>query len=323
MQFIDSSYEIIEQAPGLMGVYKQIEKAARTAYKSEDKITDDSAPRMVEALCKSNHGACLEHGTIYLFKKEFDSKFINKYSRNKYSISKVIDIATNKDILGTYITTNARVIFENGWQDDLQYMCEPTKYHEKRYTVKFILSAGIGREFTRHRAFSFMQESTRFCNYSKGKFGEELTFVIPRWIYNCRDNWAPCTRWPDEKMDYLYEESGEELVKTLTTVDRTVSSYCDLLEKIENEYLFDVTEPDGYKLRPEEARGMLPLDIKSELVMTGFESDWVHFFNLRSHVAMTGKPHPDAQFLADGLLQEFIDRGYCTYEDITKTEENN
>ena len=124
-------------------------------------------------------------------------------------------------------------------------------------------------------------------------------------------------------MDYLYEESGEELVKTLTTVDRTVSSYCDLLEKIENEYLFDVTEPDGYKLRPEEARGMLPLDIKSELVMTGFESDWVHFFNLRSHVAMTGKPHPDAQFLADGLLQEFIDRGYCTYEDITKTEENN
>ena len=114
MQFIDSSYEIIEQAPGLMGVYKQIEKAARTAYKSEDKITDDSAPRMVEALCKSNHGACLEHGTIYLFKKEFDSKFINKYSRNKYSISKVIDIATNKDILGTYITTNARVIFENG-----------------------------------------------------------------------------------------------------------------------------------------------------------------------------------------------------------------
>lgn len=66
MKLIDSSYEIIEQAPGLMGVYKQIEKAARTAYKSEDKITDDSALKMVEALCKSNHGACLEHGTIYL-----------------------------------------------------------------------------------------------------------------------------------------------------------------------------------------------------------------------------------------------------------------
>lgn len=113
MRFIDSSYEIIEQTPNLMGVYKQIEKAARTAYKSEDKITEDSAPRMVEALCKSNHGACLEHGTIYLFKKELDPSFINKYSKNKYSVSMVINDATNKDVLGTYITTNARVIFEN------------------------------------------------------------------------------------------------------------------------------------------------------------------------------------------------------------------
>jgi len=66
MRLIDASYEIIEQEPNILGVYKQIEKAARTAYKSEDKITGGSAQRMVEALCKSNHGACLEHGTIYL-----------------------------------------------------------------------------------------------------------------------------------------------------------------------------------------------------------------------------------------------------------------
>ena len=83
-----------------------------------------------------------------------------------------------------YVTTNARVLIENDVVEDLQYMCDPTEFHEKRYTVKFILSAGIGREFTRHRAFSFMQESSRFCNYSKGKFNNELTYIIPRWIYD-------------------------------------------------------------------------------------------------------------------------------------------
>lgn len=119
-------------------------------------------------------------------------------------------------------------------------------------------------------------------------------------------------------MDYLKNYSGEDLVKELTTIDRTVSSYCDLLETIEREYNFDVTEPDGYKLKPEEARGILPLDLKSELVVTGFVQDWIHFFRLRSHIAATGKPHPDIQKLTDGLMQDFIDRGYCTYEQIEK-----
>jgi len=79
-----------------------------------------------------------------------------------------------------YITTNARVIFENGWEDDLQYMCEPTEFHEKRITVKFITSIGICREILRHRHMSFLNESTRYCNYSKGKFNSELTFIIPQ-----------------------------------------------------------------------------------------------------------------------------------------------
>ena len=121
-------------------------------------------------------------------------------------------------------------------------------------------------------------------------------------------------------MDYLYDYSGEKLIHHLTTIDRTVAAYYDLLEKIESEYIFDVTEPDGYKLKPEEARGILPLDLKSELVVTGFVSDWIHFFRLRSHIAATGKPHPDIQRLADSLMQEFIDKGYCTYEEIHKEQ---
>ena len=316
MRWVDPSYEIIPQEEGLLGVYKQIEKAARTAYKSEDKITEGSAQRMVESLCKSNHGACLEHGTIYLEVPMENGDWVGicgDYDDNPYSIVKYVDYG---DYMKAYITTNARVIFENGWEDDLQYMCEPTEFHEKRITVKFITSIGIVREILRHRHFSFLNESTRYCNYSKGKFNEELTFIIPQWIYDCRDEWAPCTRWPDEKMDYLYDYSGEKLIHRLTAIDRTVAAYYDLFEKIESEYLFDVTEPDGYKLKPEEARGMLPLDLKSELIVTGFVSDWIHFFRLRSHIAATGKPHPDIQKLADPLMQEFIDKNYCTDEQI-------
>lgn len=66
MRFIDSSVEIIEQEPGILGVYKQIERAARLSYKSEDRITENSAKKMVDTLVNNKHLACLEHGTIYL-----------------------------------------------------------------------------------------------------------------------------------------------------------------------------------------------------------------------------------------------------------------
>ena len=338
MKLIDSSYEIIEQAPGLKGVYKQIEKAARTAYKSEDKITDDSAPRMVEALCKSNHGACLEHGTIYLKcddigpdeygKVNYMFPIKGRYSSNPYS--KVIynhwdqtpDLTQRefcKKIPRStmYITTNARVIFENGWEDDLQYMCEPTEFHKKRITVKFTTSIGIVREILRHRKFSFLNESTRYCNYSKDKFGNELTYIIPQWIYDLRNERAQYVdSQTGEPRSWLLDKHGEDLIDHLACIDRSASTWWHNLMRAQDDYNYLISTDEGYTLRPEEARGILPLDLKSELVVTGFVEDWIHFFRLRSHIAVTGKPHPDIQKLADGLMQEFIDKGYCTYEQI-------
>lgn len=180
MKFVDSSFEIIPQASGMDGLYKHVEKVARISYKSENKITEDSAKRMVDTLIKNKHLACLEHGTIYLKFPLVLASLSTKYHTNPYSrISKKSD-----DYI--YVTTNWRVIIENHWEEDLKYLSEPTEYHEKRYTVKFIASIGVGREFTRHRGMSHMQESTRFCNYSKGKFNSELTFIIPEWIYDCQ-----------------------------------------------------------------------------------------------------------------------------------------
>ena len=146
MKLIKSSFEIIEQYPGIEGIYKQIELAGRTCYKSLDKITEDSAKGFVDRMIKSGHGAMLEHGTVYL-SKALD---FTKYLDNKYS--KVIlykDTSfTRCPIIcqSAAITTNLRVLVENNWMDDLQYICEPTEYHEKRITVKFTCDRGVSHK---------------------------------------------------------------------------------------------------------------------------------------------------------------------------------
>ena len=163
MKLIKPSYEILEQPSGLEGIYKHIEYAGRTCYRSHDKITEDSAKAFVDRMIKSGHGAMLEHGTVYLdilwnvtsaaFSLQLKLKVLN-YDNNKYS--KVVDVGNH-----SYITTNLRVLVENGWLDDLQYICEPTEHHIKRVSVRFICDRGVSHEFVRHRVMSFAQESTR------------------------------------------------------------------------------------------------------------------------------------------------------------------
>lgn len=107
MKFVDSSFEIIPQESGIDGLYKHVEKVARISYKSEDKITEDSAKRMVDTLIKNKHLACLEHGTIYLKFPLVLASLSTKYHTNPYSrISKKSDNYI-------YVTTNWRVIIEN------------------------------------------------------------------------------------------------------------------------------------------------------------------------------------------------------------------
>ena len=165
MRLIKPSYEIWEQESGLEGIYKMIEKIGRVCYKSEDKIAEGTAKPFVDRLMKSGHGAMLEHGTVYL-RSSYDISVIGgwrhsigyKYSSNPYSR---VTIDENADFRGIYVTTNLRVLVENGWLDDLKYLCEPIEYHTKRVTVHFVCDRGVSHEFVRHRTFSFAQESTR------------------------------------------------------------------------------------------------------------------------------------------------------------------
>lgn len=177
MRLVKPSWEIWEQEPGIQGIYKAIERAGRVCYKSEDKITEDSAQSFIDRLIKNGHGAMLEHGTVYLL-VPFDTR-VSKYRSNKYS--KVVDIAKHVMNDKSAVTTNLRVLIENNWLDDLKYLCEPTEYHIKRVTVHFVLPIGISREFCRHRAMSFAEQSTRYCNFSSDKFNNELTFIEDNW----------------------------------------------------------------------------------------------------------------------------------------------
>lgn len=161
MKLIKPSYEIIPQAPGLEGIYKQIELAGRVCYKSEDKITENSAKDFTDRMVKSNHLAMCEQGTVYLyltlgsplqdFKYLEIFSIVSFYCKNKFSIVNKIQDKYNDTINHFYITTNYRVIIENDKKSDLQYLCEPTEYHEKRVTVKFITDIGCGREILRHK----------------------------------------------------------------------------------------------------------------------------------------------------------------------------
>lgn len=299
MKLIKPSFEIWNQSAGLEGVYKQIERVGRTCYKSEDKITEDSAKEFVDRMIKSGHGAMLEHGTVYLSLDMTSREQYFKYCYNKFSKANSTGNAEYSTWRG-FVTTNLRVLVENDWMEDLQYISEPTEHHERRYTVKFICDRGVSHEFVRHRVFSFAQESTRYCNYSKDKFGNEVTFIIPEWCPEIREDsnkgWDPCSMY--DKLYLQHLQSAED-------------TYFALLKQWD-ERVPDKRYKSGFRNNPwmpQQARAVLPNSLKTELVVTGFVSDWNHFFDLRAR-GTTGAPHPQAKELAEPLMEEFIARKY-------------
>ena len=306
MRLIKPSFEIFEQGPGLEGIYEAIERAGRTCYKSK-RPEGQTAKDFVDRMIASQHYAMLEHGTVYLkIRKgtyayshyvvvcEPDDDFMS--SSRELSYRPYTKVNIQDDYI--YVTTNYRVLVENGWLNDLKYLCEPTEYHEKRVTVKFTTSNGIMREFTRHRSHSFAVESTRYCNYSKNKFNNEIQCVIPSWCKNMVNgnsyNWE------------LVHDYNIRQTEGLSEVEaRLIMSWC----YSEAHYLMLTNK--GI-LTAQQAREVLPLATKCDMVMTGFVSDWEHLCRLRSSFAETGQPHPDMKALVDPLLKEFINRDYMT-----------
>lgn len=304
----------------LEDIYKSIEIAGRTCYKSE---MGDNAIDFVNKMINSNHTAMLEHGTMYfdvpVGKLGDDPEYMwksiiiqifkkNPYSRvNKYEAEHDID-GTKVKLDHYAITTNYRVFIEQidwdglgpmrrdkveGWELGLDkdyvlsFLCDPTEHHEKRYSFRIICDRGITHELVRHRVFSFAQESTRYCNYSKDKFNNEITFVEPYWLH---------------KATKLQQTEFESYCKTAE------DTYLALLGKWD-ERKSDRRFKTGFKdnpLTPQAARSVLPNALKAEIVMTGYESDWEHFINLRYN-GTTGAPHPDMKRVAF-FIAKFFER---------------
>lgn len=246
MKIIEQSYEICESNDyTIQDVYKDIERAARVSYKSEDRITEDSAEKMVNRLVEMGHLSPLEFGTIYLTLDE-NAEYRGRYGKETHSkVRRVTEYGDDTEEKTTlYITTNYRVIVEHGWFEDLKYLTAPTENHYRRTTVKFITNRSVSHELVRHRSMSFMQESQRYCNYNKDKFDNQITFIKPTWY------------------DTTLESSNVFDKACLATEE----GYLNLIKE---------------GLKPQEARSVLPNACKTELYMCGFDTDWSYVFELR------------------------------------------
>lgn len=286
MKITEPKVDIWEQEPGINGIYKQIERAGRVCYKSEDHTTEDSAKPFVERMIASKHYAMLEHGTVYLS--------IPKTLKNEDLIQELYHSRFTHwcKPFGAHcinFSTNLRVLVEKDmWDIYKPYVCDYGKGFfsgDRRVTVHFTTQIAVSREANRHRVNSMAEQSTRYCNYSKDKFGGELAINKPSWIV----------------ADSFVHSLSYDPLNMLDPVEvwwaanaYAEACYMRLLQL-------------GWK--PEQARVVLPLDTNTELVHTAFVSDWMHFFDLRA-LNKTGKAHPDMVAVAKPLYEEFKKRGY-------------
>lgn len=280
MKIIKPSVEILEQGSGLEGIYKQIEVAGRACYASSHRIGEGTAKPFVENMVKSGHGAMLEHGAVYL-QMPYNKVSFEAFDKNPYS-----KVSTIEEAGSMFVSTNYRVIIENHLEDLLKYLVAPGPMHELRVTARFQCQIAISREFNRHRVDSIAEQSTRYCNYSADKFGNEIKVVKPSWI-------------DDEELDRIGQFKRVIRKKDASATEIWITSMLNAEE--------DYMELLNRGWKPQQARIVLPLDTATDLVHTAFISDWQHFFFLRCDKVHA---HPDAYQLASELHKQFIEKGY-------------
>ena len=333
MKIITSTAELVQQEPGLVGAYKQIERVGRACWASENYITEHSYQTFIEGLIDREHNAPLEHGTIYLVyiigSPVYDPYYmihtdnVQFFKKNPYSkvVEKHFDIATQaKNIEWMYefiaqygpstvyfITTNLRVIVEN-FDTKIRekildhFVMDPYPEHEKRVTVHFTCQRAISAEFNRHRKNSIMERSSRYCNFSKDKFGNEINIVKPDWVINDKFNL--------DSMGYVEAlDNYDNYIEALNNYGNSEWSKFDywIFANLTCEWCYMNLINLGAK--PEEARDILPMDLQTELYHTAFISDWIHFFKLRSWISKGNKPHPEAMKLARQVFDKFVELG--------------
>lgn len=289
MKLINQNVEEWHCGYTLPEIWSHIAKCARVCYQSEPRNNEETDEEFVKRVILRNHSleeigesrelqlklhlSCLEHGTVYLnIPCEEDTlTAIRFFENNIYSKHNCSSNARY------HITTNMRVVIENNLMNILHYITKPNVFHCLRTTFNITTDIGVARELARHRTHSISEESTRYCNYSKDKFNNELTFIKP---YSLND----------EKLK-LYEDYH------IVIRDKSPESiFIANLNNVESDYL------DLIKLgwTPQQARQILPLSTKVQTIHTAFESDWAEFISLRAD-ACSGSVHPNMEVIADRI----------------------
>lgn len=310
MKIVEPNVSLLDMAYGPVGVMRHIERCGRVCYKSEDKITPTSHEGFIQRVMVRQHEAVLEHGSVIIRFSEHDSwltDLVRCAERTETTLFIKVTQGTSgrvasgnirawRDVLrlcsavGCVIPTDVKYILQQYgvlFDDLLEYVSDygtgtavelrPSDLKDTheimahvRKTLWFTCDRGVSHELVRHRPASFAQESTRYCNYSKGAFGGEICVVKP-----------------------LFYEVGTFPYLVWETACRAAEmAYFDLLKS-------------G---TPEQARTVLPNSLKTEIVMTATMGEWMHFINLRSR-GTTGKPHPqmvEVATRAEKLLLESV-----------------
>lgn len=281
MKLIRQDFNIVNQKGfSIKDIKEHIEYCARISYKSQDRITDDSYEKFVDMLEKRDHARPLEFGTVHLkmILPDFEG-FIHSLLTIGMLNNIWIKHAHKGDVI--YITTNYRYYLDivKHFPNVKEYFTEEdNEYYPKRYTVHFITSRGIMDEFRTHIGLSHLAESSRYCSYDKNRFGNELTFIIPNWVN---------TNCPNK------EQEGPSVasIEWSTAMLDAEASYMNLIKM---------------GCTAQEAREVLPLSIKSELISCGFEDVWENFFYRRC----AKDAHPMAREIATKVRDKFKELNY-------------
>lgn len=290
MKIIEPNVTEVTDFEGVDNFYKAVARAARICYAS-DKTTDDK--KLVERLIESKHFSPFEHAILYLKKVPYNDignetvgLIYKKIIENKYTLE-CMNFINQKSEKEEYYAINGRIIIEillqeaKFWDMDLIRMldvflenlftalCYETNEYSK-YFRSFIVDTSIGctREMNRHHNnFYICEQSTRYCNFSKDKFGNEVAFNKPYW-YDEADN---------------YWRRGWE-----RAMQHQSARYCNAVDK------------DGFNVSTDIARGLLPLDTHTRAIYTATVKEWQHIIDLRLK-GTTGKPHGDIKVIAEKI----------------------
>lgn len=299
IKVVNPSVEIWKQdGYTLDAIWKHIARCARVCYQSVPRNNGETDyDFLVRTLFKGcnvlkkyydkefiikTHLSVCEHGTVHLKYRLFIVKEIAKATRfinNPYSKNKVCDGYS-------YITTNMRVLIENNWLEELKFIDTTPNcpYYTDRYTVNFITDIGASRELNRHRVNSISEESTRYCRYNADKFGNNITVAKLPWIDIAN---SACQGY----LTGLY--SDNEICNDNKIVPHFTKNWTAI-----NWFLYGLQIANLVYCKcielgwtAQQAREILPLNTKTQVVHTAFVGDWQHWIELRAK-QVSGKVHP-------------------------------